>query len=212
MDNLQLVINEQHAEVLKDGIKWADKVVLCVAYWRKPAVDKLLKSIGERPSPLREMHILVSLNELITESEALESLLELQTNHGFKVSLCQKKNNIFHPKLYYFEKENNFRVMVGSANMTQAGLGIDGRNEEVSIVHSGTIGSSFHREIDIYLKSHISKLGKKGYKFEVTKDRVDNYKVIYGCDHISKEKRVKNCLTDGCLGKSSCTKGSKSKN
>jgi HKD family nuclease len=58
-----------------------------------------------------------------TSHEGLENLMNLVSEHGeLFVNYCSDAWVTFHPKVYFFESQNNALLFVGSGNLTEGGL------------------------------------------------------------------------------------------
>ena len=140
-----------HVDFIKDGIKDADEIILCVAYWKTNGIEQIRKPLIDALKRGICVKFYVSLNEWNTRPDALVELYTL-TQQFSKASLviCKKTASIFHTKIYYFRSGKTFSAVIGSANLTLGGL--EG-NDEVSVKITSTIDTTFHTNLKKYLTS-----------------------------------------------------------
>jgi len=105
-----------------------------VAFASPGGVSGLAPHIKGAKAHLRDIRVIVGIDQSATSKEALECLLEWEVSVFVFYSL---QPNIFHPKIYLFEGDEEVLVIVGSNNMTQMGLA---RNIE------GAISVRFRKE------------------------------------------------------------------
>lgn len=91
-----------------------------IAFASYAGVNGLKQHIINSKSHISNFKIVVGIDQEGTSKEALESLLEWEVN-CFVYYTSQRI--IFHPKIYLFEGDDNVRIIVGSNNLTQTGLG-----------------------------------------------------------------------------------------
>jgi HKD family nuclease len=134
-------------DTLLREIERSERVIIATAWVRASGVGLLwgrLTELLERGGSLR---IVVGVDRDNTSAEGLTMLLELRGD----VQLWVRHNEaspIFHPKLYAFRTAAEFRIFVGSNNLTGAGLS---QNEELSGFWSEPTGGQLERSLDDYM-------------------------------------------------------------
>jgi HKD family nuclease len=93
------------------------QITIFVAFIRKPGLDYLAPFIKQARKENRNITFYVGIDEQVTSKEALELLLELDT----ETYIYYSDSYIYHPKIYLFEGERN-RIITGSSNLTKSGL------------------------------------------------------------------------------------------
>lgn len=102
-----------------------DTVRIFSAFARASAVEQLEKTLPQSSAP--SLEVVVGIDYQNTPKEALEALAELPAD----VRVFQRNAITYHPKIYYFDGSEATRLVVGSSNLTDAGLN---RNVESAIV------------------------------------------------------------------------------
>lgn len=93
-------------------------------------------------SNIKEFQIVVGIDNKITSVEALQELLRI----GFEGKVYHTSSGeIFHPKFYLFENDNDFALIIGSSNMTTGGLAL---NDECAVLMTGNKEESIYRQAD----------------------------------------------------------------
>lgn len=105
------------------------------AFASESGILNIKECIAKSPSKYNSIKIIVGVDQEGTSLSALEAILELKvTSYIF----YQKESPIFHPKIYLFEGQNDFTLIVGSSNLTGRGLFA---NVESSIMIEGTLAT-----------------------------------------------------------------------
>lgn len=100
-----------------------DRLDIAVAWARASGVAHLAPALTAALQQGKELHVVVGVDLDNTTKEGLESFLALE-KHG-TVSVFVHHNEagaIFHPKLYLFRNSTHGTLIVGSNNVTEAGL------------------------------------------------------------------------------------------
>ena len=118
----QMPSSKNHKDVVINEIAKADKMLLVVAYVRENGVDVILKHIKDKP-----IKLICSLDMGITQLSGIEKLL----TNGVEVKVYTSHKGTFHSKIWLFGKDKEWRMLIGSANLTRAAL-ID--NVEASVL------------------------------------------------------------------------------
>ena len=93
------------------------QITIFVAFLRKPGLDYLKPFIKKAKEENRKIIFYVGIDQQVTSKEALELLIELNT----ETYIYYSQSYIYHPKIYLFEGERN-RIITGSSNLTKSGL------------------------------------------------------------------------------------------
>lgn len=93
-------------------------------------------------SSITEKQIIVGIDNRITSVEALDELIRL----GFSCKVSHNSSSfIFHPKLYLFENENEYCLIIGSGNLTTGGLVY---NDECFVRMTGDKADSIYLQVE----------------------------------------------------------------
>lgn len=131
-----------HIERLACGCK---EIKIAVGFLLKSGTKRLVNILKRRKINLRCVTILFGTSFGITEPEALKFLYEQGVN-----LLQYKGREIYHPKVYYFEKRDYSEALIGSANLSMGAL-ID--NIEAMISVRVNRNDRLENEISDFLKS-----------------------------------------------------------
>lgn len=119
---------------IKNG-QW-DQLDVAVAWVRRSALDYLRAELTRYLRSGKSARFVVGVDLLNTSKEGLESLLALEAEGNCETYVFHNEaNSVFHPKLYLFRKGNKGRLIVGSNNLTGAGLF---QNTEVGLAIDGS--------------------------------------------------------------------------
>jgi len=89
------------------------------AFASESGILGLAECIASSSGNISNIKIIVGIDQEGTSVEALERILDLNvTSYIF----YQKESPIFHPKIYLFESQNEYILIVGSSNLTGRGL------------------------------------------------------------------------------------------
>ncbi len=113
---------DSHQDVITAEIDNADEMLFVVAYVRENGVDIILDKIKNKPTKL-----LCSLDMGITQLSSIKKLIE----NDVEVKVYKSNKGTFHPKIWLFGKNNKWKMLIGSANLTRAAF-ID--NVEASVL------------------------------------------------------------------------------
>jgi HKD family nuclease len=126
----------------------ADRSYVATAWVRASGVGLLWDSITEMLGRGGELTIVAGIDRENTSREGLEMLLAL----GARARVYVRHNEaspIFHPKLYGFQSGGDCRLIVGSNNLTGAGLS---QNEELSALLVEEAGGPLERSLKTYIR------------------------------------------------------------
>ncbi|MDP2887576.1 MAG: phospholipase D-like domain-containing protein [Bacteroidota bacterium] len=102
----------------------------------------------------KNLTLIVGVDLEGTSKEALEEILDLEINSFI---FYQKEQPVFHPKIYLFEDIKEYKLIIGSSNLTRGGLFT---NVESSMLiefdSNDKEGLAFLSELKKYYKSILS--------------------------------------------------------
>jgi len=141
--------DNNHGTYISKLIESSNKIIISSGWMKINGVKLLKKSLEKALQNKAEITIYSNFKNNNTEEKAT---VALKKHEGIKHILV-KKGQILHSKIYYFEKDDTFTALIGSANITCGGLK---ESEELSVEISGNIGSDEQIEIRKYL-NHLSE-------------------------------------------------------
>ncbi|SFA58649.1 PLD-like domain-containing protein [Paracoccus halophilus] len=146
-----MLIPQLHGRAFVDTllreIAQSDSGIIATAWVRASGVGLLWEHLTELLGRGGSLRIVAGIDRDNTSLEGLAMLLELRGD----VRVWVRHNEagpIFHPKLYAFRTTSEFRVLIGSNNLTGAGLT---QNEELSGFLCDAIGGQLERSLDDYM-------------------------------------------------------------
>lgn len=147
---MQFISNKKgnnHKHAISELLEWAEKCILCTSFLDQKGFAHISKIISSGIDN-RGLDIIIYSNgeEGYTKPCAIKAVASVK---GLKHKVIHAKR--LHSKIYYFEKGDVFKAVIGSANITHNGLV---KNMELSAVITGNTGSTECREI----QSHLSQL------------------------------------------------------
>ena len=104
-----------HHDVITSEIEKATQMVFVVAYVRENGVDAILDKIKGKS---KSVQLLCSFDMGITQLSGIKKLLE----NGVEVKVYKSAEGTFHPKVWLFGNDNDWKMLIGSANLTRAAL------------------------------------------------------------------------------------------
>ena len=100
-----------------------DSLDVAVAWVRQSGVSYLSESFARFLGHGGELSFVVGIDLQNTSREGLEALLQLETHGACETYVHHNEaGSVFHPKMYLFRNEEEARLVVGSNNLTAAGL------------------------------------------------------------------------------------------
>lgn len=99
-----------------------DVARIAVAYLGTAGLKFLLKSVENFLKNKKQLELIVGISSyLITDWQALEILMQLQKKSD-RIKVKYYYHEGFHPKIFIFNSRNTSTIIVGSSNLTNAGL------------------------------------------------------------------------------------------
>lgn len=123
---MELVVNhsnKRHLDVICELLDEADEAWISTAFLKEAGLKRIIKHV-EVVSGTGSIFFVVGRNFGLTEPNALHALRNLfhQTKSKLYLAHAEESNEVFHPKFLLFRKGNSGSILVGSANLTEAGL------------------------------------------------------------------------------------------
>ena len=119
----QLIINSKHNNLLnelKKSLKECKSFYFSVAFINFSGLQLLLDTLKEVEEKGVKGKIITTTYLNFTEPKALERIQEFE-NIDMKIFIADNKVG-FHTKVYIFENENDYKIIIGSSNLTQSAL------------------------------------------------------------------------------------------
>lgn len=135
-----------HKTLIERLILSSDKIIICSGWMKQKGLNELLPSLIQAVN-VNGAVVKIFTNKVHTQPTATKSLSKIKKIEHILIS---KNKKTLHSKIYYFQKEDKFTAIIGSANITKGGL-IE--SEELSVEFKGIINSAEHMEIEKYLNN-----------------------------------------------------------
>lgn len=119
----ELIINSKHTNLLnelKQSLKECKSFYFSVAFINYSGLQLLLDTLKEVKDKGVKGKIITTTYLNFTEPKALEKIQEFD-NIDMKIFIADKEVG-FHTKVYIFENEDNYKIIIGSSNITQSAL------------------------------------------------------------------------------------------
>lgn len=119
----ELIINSKHNNLLnelKKSLKECKSFYFSVAFINYSGLQLLLDTLKEVEEKNVKGKIITTTYLNFTEPKALERMQEFE-NIDMKIFIADNKVG-FHTKVYIFENENDYKIIIGSSNLTQSAL------------------------------------------------------------------------------------------
>ncbi|MBI1780712.1 MAG: Helicase associated domain protein [Sphingobacteriales bacterium] len=128
---------ENHQFEIEQAIEFADEITICTAFLKYSGLKELLRGINQKEF---KTTFFVGTNFYQTEPSALKQLF----NDGHTIYLNRDKTPTFHPKIFFFRKQEKVKFIIGSANLTSGGLIT---NIETSVACETTTDSIIYKSL-----------------------------------------------------------------
>ena len=137
-----------------------------VAFASQGGISALTEYILDAKSKGMNIRVVLGIDQNGTSKEALEEVL----SWGVEAYVYHTDSkNIFHPKVYLFENEDIFTLIVGSSNLTIPGLVT---NIECSLLVKDIKSNPVHKDFYEYWKSILD--GTEENIYPITKELIDS--------------------------------------
>ena len=122
-DNNKLIINSKQGNLLnelKQDLKECERFYFSVAFINYSGLQLLLDTLKELEDKNVRGKIITTTYLNFTEPKALEKIQEFE-NIDLKIFIADKEIG-FHTKAYIFENKHDYKIIIGSSNITQSAL------------------------------------------------------------------------------------------
>jgi HKD family nuclease len=134
-----------------------DRIAIAVAWGGlSPVAETLLANTSKFDS------ILLGLDFSATDPDLIDRLVDVPN-----AFVCKNRPGCFHPKIFYFQSGTKADAIVGSANFTRGGLGV---NYEASVHAKGVADNPFFEEVRKQLRSY------SNLRLPITKPLAESYR------------------------------------
>lgn len=113
----------RHVDQVNDVEPYWDSLDIAVAWVRGSGMAYLSERLSTFLHKGGQVSVVVGIDILNTTREGLQALLDLERHGRCETYVYHNEaSGVFHPKLYLFRNDEEARLIVGSNNITQAGL------------------------------------------------------------------------------------------
>lgn len=122
--NNKLIVNSDQGNLLNElkiCLSECEKFYFSVAFINFSGIQLLLDTFRDLELKGVEGKIITSTYLNFTEPKALEKIKSF-SNIDLKVFIANKDNGGFHTKAYIFENKDDYKIIIGSSNITQSAL------------------------------------------------------------------------------------------
>lgn len=148
-----------------------NKFTVISAFASKAGVFGLSNCISEASEYIKEVNIIVGVDQEGTSKEALDSINLLNVNSYI---YYQNESPIFHPKIYIFEGDKVKNIIIGSSNLTGRGLFVNVESSLMIEFSSDNIeGNNFFSELQLFYKDLLDFTDPNLFKIET--DIIDKF-------------------------------------
>lgn len=136
-------VYQTHLKSIDKLIDTSDEVVFCVAFLKLSGLNKIIDKIKAKKG---KCLFYIGIDFYLTEPEALRKLFR----SGHNIFITKKDKCTYHPKIFYFRKDKNVSIIIGSANLTNGGLET---NIEASLQIETELDSNIDHEVKYLISS-----------------------------------------------------------
>lgn len=144
--------NQSHKEEILKFFDESDRIVIAVGFLKPSGLRNIknhLSRFCENLSKKVTFYVGIGLGE--TDPNTLQQMFNiLNQNPNNELVICTPDAGIFHPKIYLFIIGSQVKIIIGSANLTEAGWLI---NDEFSVLVDTTIESGEYLQLNEYLQN-----------------------------------------------------------
>ncbi|HEY0012123.1 MAG TPA: phospholipase D-like domain-containing protein [Allosphingosinicella sp.] len=131
---------KNHTDTIEGLLEGAEEIVIAVAFLKKGGANHLAPMLEKRLAAGATVELFVGTDFFLTEPAALERLLKITTDYAScTVMIADRSPATFHPKVYCSRRDQDWRSLVGSANLTGGALR---SNEELSLLIEHAAGDA----------------------------------------------------------------------
>lgn len=136
-----------HSESIPAIIKNADEIFIAVAFLKRAGANLIAPLLEKRLAAGAEVEFFIGTDFFLTEPAALETLLALKDRHpACKIHIADRGTATFHPKAYVSRRGDQYRSLIGSANLTGGALSA---NEELSLCVDHSVGDTLTGQLTV---------------------------------------------------------------
>lgn len=164
-----------HLTVLDQSLRECDEAWLAAAFLKRSGLATLRSPLADLLARGGRLTVLAGLNFGLTEPEALRGLYQMFAGHPaarLYLARAESAAQVFHPKIYLFKFGRKYRIIAGSANLTDGGLRT---NREISLALDGNTGE----EIWGRARALWDEMTAPGNAEEGTLLAIDRYEAFY---------------------------------
>jgi len=184
---VEFLVDIQHVHAIKNVIKGSEEVIICTAFLHPKGLEVVRDGLQEATKRKATIRIYVGLSDCFTHPKALTDLYNLLQPSG-QLFLCDPPN-IFHPKIYCGVSTQKYKMVIGSANLTGAGLN---KNKEASILHRGIITAPEFVKLETYIRG----IEEATWTKRASLLRISKYKLRYDIRRRADRERDKQVEKD----------------
>lgn len=184
---------EEIVNELKNSFDWAESANIFVSYAHYTAFKLLKSSIITFLRHGHKLRTLFDLQIYYTDPKIIDEFITIPGDSECKVIIpnSEGSNNsgLFHIKNYFYQKDDQYRIVVGSSNFTKGGLI---KNLESNIILTGNINDQMYPAIIDYL-NHLWDL-ENAIRPEDHYEVIEEYKLHYrrfNKSRVSERKKTK---------------------
>lgn len=192
---------EENTSVAKElvelfGSNKYEKFTCLVAFASYGGITALTPHIRRAKENGLNVKIILGIDQKCTSKEALEEVLSWEVDSYIYYTLSA---NIFHPKVYLFENDDFYTLIVGSSNLTEGGLV---RNVECSLLMQDLQGTSVHNAFYSYWKDMLDLTEENLHP--ITQEFIDSLveEGVIPCDGERSMSHVEKLSNGSAVGKS----------
>ena len=131
-------------------LKNCDEFCISVAFIKMSGITPLLMTLKELERKGIPGKIITTDYQIFTEPKALDKLAELK-NISLKIYKCDPSNDGFHTKGYIFRKDELYRIIIGSSNMTISAITTNREwNTKIASTQDGQVAKDILDEFKIW--------------------------------------------------------------
>lgn len=135
---------QTHLTIIDELLENADEVIMCVAFLKNSGLNSIIEKLKKKE---KKCQFYIGTDFYLTEPSALRRLFQ----NGHIVYITKKERITYHPKIFYFKKDNSINILIGSTNLTSGGL-------ETNIEASFAIETTTKSKIDIEFNDFLTSI------------------------------------------------------
>ena len=203
---------ESLGRVLTQNLRGADTFLVATAYMNTRGLDHVMSSVESILNSKGTVNVVHGFYPQITETEAIRNLARLadgsdQMSYGVYTGRVRSAEGSFHPKMYLtHSKENDWRIVIGSSNLTIGGLNanlevnctLTGSSSEPAIRQCRRIFDKIQNDPNIHRPTvewieaydHIRNLERQN-RTQFNRDTEDAYRRLFNITQVPQWQAIK---------------------